>query len=66
MRVRIIKEVTPRINQPLTKQDRCDACGAEAKVRVTLDKGELLFCQHHYTKHSQALEDKQVDIDGEN
>lgn len=33
---------------PLTPLDRCDACRAQAYVRVRLaDGGELLFCGHH-------------------
>ena len=32
----------------LTLADRCDRCGAAAKVRAVLPKGgELLFCGHH-------------------
>ncbi|MEZ5186151.1 MAG: hypothetical protein R2720_10435 [Candidatus Nanopelagicales bacterium] len=42
---------------PLTASDRCDRCGAQAYVRVTLTKGgELLFCAHHARKHMPALE----------
>ncbi|MCK0440476.1 hypothetical protein MUG78_13675 [Gordonia alkaliphila] len=41
---------------PLTKADRCDRCGAAAKVRATLPAGgELLFCQHHYNGHEARL-----------
>ncbi|UFU04815.1 DUF7455 domain-containing protein [Ruania halotolerans] len=39
----------------LTAADRCDACGAQAYVRVLLDAGELLFCAHHARKHSEKL-----------
>ncbi|WP_448074104.1 DUF7455 domain-containing protein [Georgenia yuyongxinii] len=39
----------------LTAQDRCDACGAQAYVRVQLEAGELLFCAHHARKHADAL-----------
>ncbi len=31
----------------LTALDRCDSCGAQAYIAVTLDSGELLFCAHH-------------------
>lgn len=31
----------------LTALDRCDSCGAQAYVRVTLKHGELMFCGHH-------------------
>lgn len=34
----------------LGASDRCDACSAEALVKVTGITGELLFCGHHYNK----------------
>lgn len=42
----------------LTRQDRCDRCGAEAYVSVThMDwPQELLFCGHHGSQHLPALE----------
>lgn len=43
-------------NQPLTMLDRCDSCGAQAFVRVTLASGELLFCAHHGTEAKARLE----------
>jgi hypothetical protein len=40
----------------LTKADRCDRCGAAARVRATLPSGgELLFCQHHANEHEAKL-----------
>lgn len=39
----------------LTAHDRCDACGAQAYVRVTMPYGELVFCAHHARKHADAL-----------
>ena len=40
----------------LTTADRCDRCGAQAYVRVTLNNGgELLFCGHHANAHSAKL-----------
>ncbi|HLS49840.1 MAG TPA: hypothetical protein VK024_07575 [Actinomycetaceae bacterium] len=41
---------------PLTAEDRCDRCGAQAYVRVALSGGELLFCAHHARKHADALQ----------
>jgi hypothetical protein len=38
----------------LTAADRCDRCGAQARVRVVLATGDLLFCAHH----AKAYEDK--------
>ena len=40
----------------LTAADRCDRCGAQAYVRVTLNSGfELLFCAHHGKEHADKL-----------
>lgn len=51
---------------PLTASDRCDRCGAQAYVRVTLHKGgELLFCGHHARKHLPALEPMAAHIQDE-
>ncbi|GAA4476924.1 hypothetical protein GCM10023094_18010 [Rhodococcus olei] len=41
---------------PLTAADRCDRCGAGARVRAVLATGgELLFCQHHANEHADRL-----------
>ena len=53
---------TPPAPSPtLTAADRCDRCGAQARVRVVLASGELTFCGHHAkafepTLREQALE----------
>ncbi|MET1043335.1 MAG: hypothetical protein ABWX59_04315 [Microbacteriaceae bacterium] len=39
----------------LTAADRCDSCGAQAYVRVTIQSGELLFCAHHGAKFKDKL-----------
>ncbi|MDQ1598566.1 MAG: hypothetical protein QOD68_40 [Actinomycetota bacterium] len=40
----------------LTADDRCDRCGAQAYIRVTLaGGGELLFCAHHGHAHEDKL-----------
>jgi hypothetical protein len=39
----------------LTAADRCDLCGAQAYVRVTMASGELLFCGHHGAKYKEKL-----------
>jgi hypothetical protein len=40
----------------LTATDRCDRCGAAAKVRAVLPSGgELLFCGHHARAHEEKL-----------
>ncbi|HEX8495708.1 MAG TPA: hypothetical protein VF661_00825 [Actinomycetales bacterium] len=36
--------------------DRCDACGAQALVLVTMRSGsDLLFCGHHYRGNEVGL-----------
>ena len=44
--------------EELTAADRCDRCGAQAYLRVTLPTGELLFCGHHGKAYADRL--KQV------
>jgi hypothetical protein len=45
--------------QALSASDRCDRCGAQAYVRVTMAGGlELFFCLHHSKEHADKL--KQV------
>ena len=40
----------------LSAVDRCDRCGAAARVRATLPSGgQLLFCQHHANEHEAKL-----------
>jgi hypothetical protein len=40
----------------LTRGDRCDSCGAEAFVLVTMSNGlELFFCGHHFSKNEAGL-----------
>ncbi|MEY2778781.1 MAG: hypothetical protein RL008_877 [Actinomycetota bacterium] len=40
----------------LTASDRCDRCGAQGYVRVTLSSGgTLIFCGHHAKKHEEQL-----------
>jgi hypothetical protein len=46
----------PPGREPLTASDRCDRCGAQAYLRVTMaGGGELLFCAHHAHEHGDAL-----------
>lgn len=49
-------EIDERVStRALTALDRCDSCGAQAYVRVTLASGELLFCAHHAAKFKDKL-----------
>jgi hypothetical protein len=58
------QEARPTVNTviegpALNASDRCDRCGAQAYVRVTLASGfDLLFCSHHGKEHADKL--KQV------
>jgi hypothetical protein len=58
--------VTAALASSLTAADRCDRCGAQAYVRVTLTGGaELLFCAHHGRVHSDALRRVATDVQDE-
>ena len=46
----------------LLATDRCDRCGSQAQVRVTMLTGMLLFCGHHARRHSSALSNQAVTI----
>lgn len=49
---------TEQVTPTMTSNDRCDACGAQAYVRVQLAAGgELHFCAHHARKHGAKLEE---------
>lgn len=39
----------------LTALDRCDSCGAQAYIQVTMASGELLFCAHHGAEFKDKL-----------
>ncbi|MFZ2178493.1 MAG: hypothetical protein WAW17_31600 [Rhodococcus sp. (in: high G+C Gram-positive bacteria)] len=50
----------------LTAADRCDRCGAGARVRAVLPTGgELLFCGHHATEHADRLREMNATIESE-
>jgi len=49
-------------NYILGPQDRCDACSAEALVKINGVAGELFFCGHHYNKHEEKLKDYAFEI----
>lgn len=46
---------TDELGYSLSALDRCDSCGAQAYVRVTLASGDLLFCAHHAAKFKDKL-----------
>ncbi len=43
------------LRHQLTSADRCDSCGAQAYIRVSIGDSELLFCAHHGRKHQEKL-----------
>ncbi len=47
--------LTPAPTSTLTAADRCDRCGAQARVRVVLSTGDLLFCAHHAKDYEAKL-----------
>lgn len=50
----------------LNATDRCDRCGAQAYVRVSLSSGaELMFCAHHAREHEDKLREVAVSIHDE-
>lgn len=46
----------------LTAADRCDRCGAQARVRAILPSGDLLFCAHHAQQYETQLKTAAVQI----
>jgi hypothetical protein len=40
---------------PPSGADRCDRCGAQAKVRVVLSGGDLVFCGHHARAYDATI-----------
>lgn len=51
---------------PLTAQDRCDRCGAQAYVRAVLASGsDLIFCSHHHREFAVGLKSAAVAIHDE-
>lgn len=56
--------MTTTLTRPeLTASDRCDRCGAAAKVRAVLPAGgELLFCGHHARQHENKLKELAAEI----
>ena len=47
----------------LTAADRCDRCGAAAKLRALLPSGgELLFCGHHAREFEPSLREMAAEL----
>jgi hypothetical protein len=48
--------LSPEITRVESLTERCDRCGAAARLNVTLaNGGELAFCGHHGNKHATEL-----------
>lgn len=39
--------LAPEVFPEITLSDRCDRCGAAAKVRAVFQESDLYFCGHH-------------------
>lgn len=47
----------------LTAADRCDRCGAQAKVRAMMPGGgDLVFCAHHARQYEDKLREAAVQV----
>jgi hypothetical protein len=63
---KVRKTMSSTVAESLTTADRCDRCGAQAYLRVTLTSGgELLFCGHHAKAHSAKLSQVALSIQDE-
>lgn len=48
--------LTPEITTVGELTERCDRCGAAAKLEITLASGgELAFCGHHANRHQEDI-----------
>lgn len=52
---------SPAPSLTLSAADRCDRCGAQARVRVVLASGDLMFCAHHAHAYEDKLRSTAVD-----
>lgn len=53
---------TATVVKTLTAADRCDRCGAQAKVKATYLAADLLFCGHHGKQYMSALVDTAEEV----
>lgn len=59
--------MTPTLTPPdattSVASERCDRCGAAAKVRAVLPGGgDLVFCQHHANRYREQLEKAAAEV----
>ena len=56
--------LTPPDSRAVPAGERCDRCGAAAKVRAVLPGGgDLMFCGHHANQYAEKLATVAVKID---
>ncbi len=46
---------TPLLDVAAELTERCDRCGAAAKLTVAMAEGELAFCGHHANAHAGSI-----------
>ena len=46
---------TPALHVVPALSDRCDRCGAEAKLRMAMVEGGLAFCGHHANANADMI-----------
>lgn len=56
----LIDSGVPMDKPTFTAQDRCDRCGAQARLRAVLPVGELLFCSHHSREHYVQIQTQAI------
>lgn len=54
--------ITTVTGRELSANDRCDSCGAAARVVATFLYGELMFCGHHARTQINALTNKALEV----
>ena len=57
-----VKETAGTAAPVLQVADRCDRCGSQAFVRVSLVMGTLMFCSHHWSEFEAVLKPKAYDV----
>ena len=58
--------MSTQVMENLTTADRCDRCGAQAYLRVTLvTGGERMFCALHARAHGDKLKQVALRIEDE-
>jgi hypothetical protein len=54
--------LTPTKPAPPAGTDRCDRCGAPARVRVVLSGGDLVFCGHHARAYDATIQTVALEV----